>query len=178
MRVTSGIKKGAVLFAGDNLAVRPTADKVKQSIFNIIQFDIKDKEVLDLFSGSGALGIEALSRNAKRCTFVDIDLALTKKNINKLDFNEKSSLIKDDFSDFLCKCKDKYSLVFLDPPYNKGYIDISLKWLVANDLLIENAIIVMECDSIETLKIPDCIEIIKNAKYGRVRVIIGRKALI
>jgi 16S rRNA (guanine(966)-N(2))-methyltransferase RsmD len=174
LRITSGIKKGASLFSSNDLSIRPTTDKVKQSIFNTIQFEIKDREVLDLFSGSGSLGIEAISRGAKSCTFVDKDPTITKKNIDKLQFQENSSIIKADFCDFLSKCNQKFSLVFLDPPYNKGYIDTSLKLLVCNNLLLGNAIIVMECDAIETLKIPDSIQIIKSTKYGRIQVIIGR----
>lgn len=175
LRITSGIKKGAILFVSEDLSIRPTTDKVKQSIFNMIQFDVKDREVLDLFSGSGALGIEAISRGANCCTFVDTNIFVTNKNIEKLNFQEKATITKADFCDFLTKCKNKFSLVFLDPPYNKGHIDTALKLLIRGDLLKTDAIIVMECDVTESVFVPTEIEIFKNVAYGRVKVMIGRR---
>ena len=173
MKVTSGIRKGAILSASPDLSVRPTTDKVKQSVFNMIQFEIADKYVLDLFAGSGAMGIEALSRGAKHCTFVDINPEFVKKNIQKLRFEDISQIIRSDYLDFLRKCDRQFDLVFLDPPYEKKMVDAALMQLVDNRLLKPSAIVVWECDEKETVCIPECIEIIKERTFGRVQIRIG-----
>ena len=175
MKVTSGIRKGAVLLASPDLSVRPTTDKVKQSVFNMIQFEVPGKTVLDLFAGSGAMGIEALSRGAKHCTFVDINPEFTKKNITKLRFEEPTDIIRGDYLDFLGKCNKQFDLVFLDPPYEKKMIDSALKMLVGNNLLAEGAIIVWECDEKEEITVPENIEIMKERTFGRIQIRIGVK---
>ena len=171
MRVTSGTKKGTILSTKDDLSVRPTADKVKQSIFNMIQFSIDGRYVLDLFSGSAALGIEALSRGADFCTFVDTNTETAKKNIDKVSFSEKSQIIKADYLSFLeTGAHEKFSLVFLDPPYKKGYIDKALYVLSEKKLLTDDAILVLECDISESISIPECYNIKKEVTYGRIKV--------
>ena len=173
MKVTSGIRKGAILLASADLSVRPTTDKVKQSVFNMIQFDIAGKNVLDLFAGSGAMGIEALSRGARHCTFVDLNPEFVKKNIAKLRFEEISEIIRGDYLDFLGKCSKRFELVFLDPPYGKKMIDSALKNLVEKNLLEPGAIVIWECDEKEEITVPDSIEIIKDRTFGRIQVRIG-----
>ena len=175
MKVTSGIRKGAILEASPDLSVRPTTDKVKQSIFNMIQFEVPKRCVLDLFAGSGAMGIEALSRGATRCTFVDLNPEFVKKNIAKLRFEEMSEIIRSDYLDFLGKYNHQFDLVFLDPPYGKKMIDSALKKLVENNLLSTNAIVVWECDEKEEVAIPESIEMIKERVFGRIRTRIGVK---
>lgn len=175
MKVTSGIRKGAVLLTSPDLSVRPTTDKVKQSIFNMIQFEVPEKTVLDLFAGSGAMGIEALSRGAKHCTFVDLNPEFTTKNIAKLRLEESADIIRGDYLDFLGKCNKQFDLVFLDPPYEKKMIDSALKILVGNNLLSEDAIIVWECDEKEEIAVPECIEIKKERTFGRIQIRIGVK---
>ena len=172
MRVTSGLKKGTILFTNDDLSIRPTADKIKQSIFNMIQFEVLERRALDLFSGSGAMGIEALSRGAESCTFVDINTAVTEKNIKKVSFSENSFIIKSDYIDFLNKIHEKYSLVFLDPPYKKGYIDNAFLLLKKNNLLTDDAIIIAECDASEEILIPPAYKIRREAVYGRVKIFV------
>jgi 16S rRNA (guanine(966)-N(2))-methyltransferase RsmD len=172
LRVTSGIKKGAGLYCAAGSAVRPTTDKVKQSIFNIIQFSVAGKKVLDLFAGSGALGIESLSRNSDFCVFVDTDVETVKKNVNKLGFSEKCEIAKKDYLSFLNTARYQFSLVFLDPPYNKGYINTVLEKLNEKNLLLDSAIIAAECDSSEEVKIPECYDVRKTVTYGRVKIII------
>jgi 16S rRNA (guanine(966)-N(2))-methyltransferase RsmD len=173
LRVTSGIRKGASLYCGQGLAVRPTTDKVKQSIFNIIQFSVAGRKVLDLFAGSGALGIESLSRNSDFCVFVDTNVEAVKKNTVQLGFGEKCEIVKNDYLYFLNNTQRRFSLVFLDPPYNKGYIDIVLEKLNEKNLLEDNAIIAAECDFNEEVKIPKCYDVRKETVYGRVKVIIS-----
>ncbi len=175
MKVTSGIRKGAILLASPDLSVRPTTDKVKQSVFNMIQFEVPGRTVLDLFAGSGAMGIEALSRGAKHCTFVDLNPEFVKKNITKLRFEELSDIIRGDYLDFLGKCNRQFDLVFLDPPYEKKMIDSALKMLVEKDLLTKDAIVISECDEKETIIFPEEIEIIKERTFGRIQTRIGVK---
>ena len=172
LRVTSGLKKGTILFTKDDLSIRPTADKIKQSIFNMIQFELENRYTLDLFSGTGGLGIEALSRGADFCTFVDSDTTITEKNIKKVNFFEKSLILKSDYIDFLNKTKKKFSLVFLDPPYKKGYIDKALSLLYENNLLTDDAIIISECDTSEAIYIHEFYKIKKEVSYGRVKILI------
>ena len=173
MKVTSGIRKGALLAASKDLSVRPTTDKVKQSVFNMIQFDVADRLVLDLFAGSGAMGIEALSRGAKHCTFVDIQPEFAIKNIEKLRFGECSQVVKSDYLTFLNRCTTPFNLVFLDPPYEKGMLDFALEALVKNKLLLPESLIVWECDTTEQIRIPDEIRVVKERTFGRVHIRIG-----
>ncbi len=173
MKVTSGIRKGAILEASHDLSVRPTTDKVKQSVFNMIQFEIQGRRVLDLFAGSGAMGIEALSRGAKHCTFVDLNPEFVKKNITKLRFDDLCNIIRGDYLDFLGTCKQQFDLVFLDPPYEKKMIDSALKKLVDNNFLSDDAIVVWECDEKEEITVPVSIQIIKERTFGRIQLRIG-----
>lgn len=173
LRVTSGIRKGAILTASEDSSVRPTTDKVKQAIFNMIQFEIADRVVLDLFAGSGAMGIEALSRGAKHCTFVDIQPEFVAKNIQKVRFGEISAIVKKDFLLFLEQCRDKFNLVFLDPPYQKGMLNHALALLIKNNLLLPGSLIVWECDTAEAIALPEEIHVIKERTFGRIQVRIG-----
>ena len=173
MKVTSGIKKGTILKAPDDLSVRPTTDKVKQAIYSMIQFLDPGNQALDLFSGSGAMGIEAVSRYQIKCVFVDIDTKSVSENLKKCGFSDYAEVHKEDFCSFLKKTDKKFSLVFLDPPYHKGYIDTSLELLTKRSLLCENAIIIMESDAHEQYNIPKCIEVIKEKSYGRIKIKIG-----
>ncbi len=173
MKVTSGIRKGALLAASKDLSVRPTTDKVKQAVFNMIQFEISDRLVLDLFAGSGAMGIEALSRGAKHCTFVDIQPEIAKKNIEKVRFQDCSTVVKSDFQAYLSRCTEQFNLVFLDPPYDKGMLEVALAALVKNNLLLPDSLLVWECDAAEQIQTPENIRILKERTFGRVQVRIG-----
>lgn len=173
MQVNSGKNKGTRLFSSDDEAVRPTTDKVKQAIFNLISFDVKKGKVLDLFAGSGALGIEALSRGFEFCDFSDINPVWVNKNIEKCKLFDCCNIHKGDFEAFLNKTKNTYSLVFLDPPYHKDFIQKALFIMVKNNLLDKDAIIVMESDFDEEYIIPDEIKVIKEKCYGRIKIRIG-----
>ena len=175
MRVTSGIRKGAILVTSPDLSVRPTTDKVKQSIFNMIQFEIAGRNVLDLFSGSGSMGIEALSRGASSCTFVDLEPSYTMKNIEKLRFGEMATIIKSDYLSFLGKCEKSFDLVFLDPPYQNGMIEKALAALLSRNCLLPGSIVVWECDASETILPPAEISIRKEKQFGNIRITIGEK---
>ena len=120
MRVITGTARGRRLKELPGLATRPTTDKVKESLFNIVQFDIEGRKVLDLFGGTGQLGIEALSRGAEHVTFVDLSKAaagVIRENVKACGFSERAQVLQGDALAFLSGCREKFGLVFLDPPY-------------------------------------------------------------
>ena len=173
LRVISGKARGLKLESLEGLTTRPTLDKVKQAIFNML-FDITyDATVLDLFSGSGAMGIECISRGSKECTFVDIEkdaIDIINKNIKKAKFENESKVIKSDFISFLNSTNQKFDLIFLDPPYGSDYYENSLCLLKQNDLLNQNAVIVVESSKDVVPNFPSYYEITRQKFYGTVCV--------
>lgn len=173
MRVISGIKRGTLLFSPEGEETRPTTDRVKENIFNLIQFDMPRGPVLDLFAGSGAMGIEALSRGSEFATFLDMSPSacnVIRKNIKKTGFCDKSEIINKSFEDFLKSSHLKYSLIFLDPPYHKGYIEKALEIIERKNILNPDGIIVCECDYDEVAGENTGLIKIKEKSYGRVKV--------
>lgn len=146
MRVTAGKYKGRVLEENKFDHIRPTADMVKQAIFNKINFDLQGAKVLDLFCGTGALGIEAISRGASEAVFVDIDkrsIALTNKNLKKLNISAR--LINTNYSNAIKRLNgEKFDIIFLDPPYKSGIYQDCIKLIYEYNLLNENGLIVCE----------------------------------
>lgn len=144
MRVISGEHRGRVLDSPKH-DIRPTLDKVKQALFTRLQFEIGGKKVLDLFSGSGALGIEALSRGASEVVFVDKNLdsiKLTKQNLKKLGYSGK--VITGDALDVLKRLDETFDIILLDPPYKSGLYEKCLEIIKDRKLLNEGGIIVCE----------------------------------
>ena len=169
MRVISGKKKGLKLLSPLDNKVRPTTDKIKESIFNIL-FDIDDNSlVLDLFCGSGAIGIEFLSRGAKMISEQSVNI--TKKNLQNCEFNDNYIIINKDFIDCLNYFYNndlKFDYIFLDPPYKFEYIEETLKFIYNKNILNTDGIIIIETDkdiSIENFSI------IKEKKYSKIRVL-------
>ena len=147
MRVISGSARGVQLRTPDGLKTRPTADRVKEAMFSIIQFDIPCARVLDLFGGTGQLGIEALSRGAAYCYFIDeLEQAckLIKDNLAKTKLSEKAKVIRSDYSSFLKNTTEKFDIIFLDPPYAEVFLENSLKIITEIDILQSGGIIVTE----------------------------------
>jgi len=177
MRIVAGSKRGHKLFEFSGKDIRPTTDRVKESMFNLIQEFIPESLVLDLFGGSGALTFEALSRGAKRGTVVDIDknsVAVINKNNEALGFSN-ITVLNSDAINYVNTTNDKFSVVFLDPPYNKGFIKPIIKKIVDKDLLLDDGIIVLESDfSDEHSDFPGLITL-KQRKYGRSYVTIYQK---
>ncbi len=125
MRIISGIRRGHKLTEIKREGIRPTTDRVKESMFNLITPYIADAEVLDLFCGSGALAFEALSRGAAKAVCVDKSsdsISVIKKNCDSLDFSDKTDIINADAFDFLKRTGKSFDIIFLDPPYNKGFV--------------------------------------------------------
>ena len=130
VRVITGSARGRVLLTPEGLDTRPTADRIKHSIFNAIQFDVEGRRVLDLFAGSGQLGIEALSRGAKDCIFVDSGKDAQNcisQNIKTCGFTSVSKVFGTDFETFLKSTDETFDLVFLDPPYKEGLLEKALE---------------------------------------------------
>lgn len=147
MRVITGKARGVVLKAPDGLHTRPTADRVKEALFSIIQFDIPGANVLDLFAGTGQLGIEALSRGARSAVFVDERedaCKIIRENVNRTDFKDQSTIIRCDYLAYLKNCAQKFDIILLDPPYAEVFLENSLKMISEIDILQSGGIIVAE----------------------------------
>jgi len=181
MRIISGKCRGLNLesLSGDN--TRPTLDRVKESVFNILGNIFFDIKVLDLFAGSGALGLEALSRGAKSCDFVDMSkdaVNIIKRNITKCHMDELSRVHQSDYNSAINKFTDKtFDLVFLDPPYGKELGVNAISKL--NRIVKDDGIIILETDSVDV--VPDKIDIFEKydaRKYGRVIISFFRKAVL
>ena len=164
MRVISGKYRGKNLIGFDIDGTRPTMDRVKESLFAMIQNKLKDSVVLDLFAGSGSLGIEALSNGAKEAYFVDSNMELIniiKKNTANMD--ERINIIKSDYKDALSNFKVKFDIIFLDPPYKLNLINDALDRIMKYNLLNTNGIVVCEYENEE---INTNLELIKFKSYG------------
>lgn len=167
MRVISGKYKGKLLTGFDIMGTRPTMDRVKESLFGSIQDYLKNSTTLDLFAGSGSLGIETLSNGSNTCYFVDNNyklIEIIKKNTNNI--NENVIILKKDYIDALNYFKNnniKFDIIFLDPPYKLNLINKSIELIEKYNLLNNNGIIVCEY---ETEIFTSNYEIIKEKKYG------------
>ena len=147
MRVITGKARGVALKTPDGMVTRPTADRVKEALFSIIQFDLPGAKVLDLFGGTGQLGIEALSRDAASAVFVDeLDQAckLIKENLRRTKLEENARVVRSDYLSFLNSCREKFDMIFLDPPYAEIFLENSLKRITEIDILQSGGIIVCE----------------------------------
>ena len=154
----------------DGEDVRPTADRVKESLFNILSLKIYGANVLDLFSGSGALGLECLSRGAKKVSFNDVSkdsLAILKKNLKTLKVDEQEyRLYNFHYETCLDVAKEKFDLIFIDPPYAQDFGDVALRKIAKNGLLSENGIAIYERDRAFEGEI-DGLECYDERKYGK-----------
>ena len=178
MRVITGSARGRKLFEPKDMAIRPTTDKVKESIFNIVQFDIEGRRVLDLFAGTGQLGIEALSRGAKSATFVDESndaIKIVRSNLEHCKLT--GEVVRENAVSFLDHC-GKYDVIFLDPPYKTGLIDAVLRKIIQFDILSDGGIIVCETSSeTEILPMSEPYFMGRQYQYGKVKLTVcGKKA--
>jgi len=181
MRIISGAAKGKKLDAVKGLETRPTLDRVKEALFDIIQFNIKDSKVLDLFAGSGSLGIEALSRGAELAVLGDNSIEAIKvinRNLENTKLTEKSIVINKDYTLLLKKlAKDgyKFDVIFLDPPYKSNFAVNAADEIVKLDILNNSGIIIIETDNAENLEKYKKVKIYDVRKYGRVVLVFMRK---
>lgn len=178
MRIISGKARGTKLYTLDGTATRPTLDRVKESLFNIIQNDIEDSTVLDLFSGSGAIGLEFLSRGAKRAVLCDSSkdaIKIIKQNVQKTHFEEKVEVYNMEFTKLVEILQNqKFDIIYIDPPYATDFIKISLEKIIEYKLVNENTKIIVETDDetriLNQIEKMD-VEITDKRKYGRATII-------
>ena len=147
MRVITGKARGVNLKTPEGLQTRPTTDRVKEALFSIIQFDVPTARVLDLFGGTGQLGLEALSRGAKSAVFVDSGdkaCALIRENLKRCKMENEATVIRADYLEYLKRCRQQFDIVFLDPPYAEVFLENALKSITEIDILESGGIIVAE----------------------------------
>lgn len=179
MRVITGTARGRKLGQLQGMDTRPTTDQVKESIFNIIQFDIEGRRVLDLFAGTGQLGIEALSRGGAGCTFVDQRrdaAALVRSNLKLCRLSDRARVVQGEALSFLASDRERYHLVFLDPPYQTELLENALKKIAEIDILMENGIIICESPADKVLpELPQPYRKGREYRYGKIKVTVYRK---
>ena len=147
MRVITGKARGVQLKTPEGMTTRPTTDRVKEALFSIIQFEIPGAKVLDLFGGTGQLGIEALSRGAKSAVFVDAGepaCRLIRENLKRTKLEQDGRVVRGDYMDYLRRCRENYEIIFLDPPYAEVFLENALKCITEIDILQSGGIIVTE----------------------------------
>ena len=180
MRVIAGKARGIQLKTPEGLLTRPTADRVKEALFSIIQFDIAGAAVLDLFGGTGQLGIEALSRGAEHAVFVDASeraCNLIRENLRRTGFAGQGTVVCCDYLTFLNRNNQVFHIILLDPPYAETYLENALERITEIDILQSNGIIVTErplgkdlqCNSLGFVRSRDY-------KYGKTLLTIYRKS--
>ena len=177
MKVITGSLRGRRLDTlGGEEITRPTSQSTKEALFSAIQFELEDKKVLDLFAGSGQLGIEAISRGARHCTFVESNkhaYAVVEQNIKKCKIEDKCTLVFSQASSFLMN-KNNFDIVFADPPYHKGLIEECLPKLVG--MMNDGGVII--CESARDEELPEnvdgwCVDRVRN--YGKTKLSYYRK---
>lgn len=179
MRVITGSARGRRLKEPDGMEIRPTTDMVKQAVFNIVQFDIEGRRVLDLFAGTGQMGVECLSRGAASCVFVDDSregVSLVKQNLTACKL--RAEVIAGDALAYLGRCgKHSFDLIFLDPPYDTALLSAALEKIVAFDILSEGGIMI--CESRPDKVLPELVLpyfLKKTYRYGKVKLTVyGRE---
>lgn len=179
MRVITGKARGVTLKTPDGMQTRPTSDRVKEALFSIINFDIPGARVLDLFGGTGQLGIEALSRGAKSATFVDAGepaCRLIRENLKRTKLEAEGKVVRSDYLAYLNRCREQYDIIFLDPPYAEVFLENSLKRIAEIDILQSNGIIVAERPLGKGLSLEmEGFTRSKDYKYGNTLLTIYRK---
>ncbi|MCI8471170.1 MAG: 16S rRNA (guanine(966)-N(2))-methyltransferase RsmD [Clostridia bacterium] len=182
MRIIGGKAKGTKLYTLEGENTRPTLDRVRESLFNILQYELSDSIFLDLFSGSGACGIEAVSRGVKKAILCDKSkraIEIIKKNVAKTHIEEKVEIYQLGFEELLkTKIKEKPDIVFIDPPYQTDYAYQAIKIMLENNLIKEETILIIETNQEKRIKeeIEELeIEIMDERKYGRVHLMFLRQ---
>lgn len=184
MRIVAGTAKGTPLNSIDGENTRPTLDRIKENFFNAIAFDLEDAKVLDLFAGSGQLGLEALSRGAKEAIFVDSNIEcieVIKKNAQKAKLFAQCNIFHSDYLEYLSALKkrrgfdklDKFNIVFLDPPYDTNIIKDIVKKLIKQGYIADGGIIICESENSEIAfdaDVEESFEQVKVYKYGKVYI--------
>ena len=176
MRVITGIARGRRLKEPQGLETRPTTDRVKEGIFSSIQFEIEGRRVLDLFGGTGQMGIEALSRGAAHCTFVDLRkeaVGIIRENLKLTGLEGQATVVQGDALAFLTRCREKYDVIFLDPPYETELLETAIAHIARHDLLNVHGMMIAEHPVDKALPaLPAPYRMGRTYRYGKIAVTI------
>ena len=174
MRVITGTARGRRLKELEGMDTRPTTGKVKEAIFSSIQFDIEGRRALDLFAGTGQLGIEALSRGAAGCVFLDTRkdaVKLIRENLEITELSDRAQVLQRDGLEYLASCREKFGLIFLDPPYQTGLLEKALQHIAEFDILAPYGIIVAEGPlGAEMPEKAGSFHLYRSYRYGKIAV--------
>lgn len=179
MRVITGSARGKRLATLEGNAVRPTSQRVKEAVFSVIQFDIEGRRFLDLFAGSGSMGIEALSRGAKSAFFIDNSqqsLNTVKQNVEFCGLSDSAVIKKSDYADFLSTTAETFDIAFLDPPYKLGVLKDAL--VKTSAVMSDYGIII--CEHPEDVRLPETVNgfsLNKKYRYGKIYISLYRKSV-
>ena len=178
MRIISGSARGRKILSPVGIGTRPTLDRIKESIFNIIQNKVRNAVVVDMFSGTGSLGLEAASRGATQCYLIDMGdttFDMLQKNVDNLKFDDKCTCLKGDTYKYMQQFADEkivFDLIFIDPPYAKDMIPPAIEIISANRLLRKDGLIICKIDSSEEVyEGNDTINLTDLRKYGNTTVL-------
>jgi RNA methyltransferase, RsmD family len=183
MRIISGTLKGKSINFLKNKNTRPLKDSVKESIFNIlnhsnlIKTDIQNSNILDLYSGVGSFGIESLSRNAKRVTFIEKDINasnILKENLKKLSIIQKSKIFTDKIENVLSRLEEKFNIFFLDPPFADENYFFNLELIKNRKIFEENHIVIIHREKRSKENFGNILHIIETKQYGRSKIFFGK----
>ena len=179
MRVIAGTARGTVLKTPEGMLTRPTADRVKEAVFSILQFDVQDAVVLDLFGGTGQLGIEALSRGAKKAVFVDQQqkaCELIRENLRRTKFDRAGTVVRGDYLEYLKRTKEQFDIILLDPPYAENFLENALNCIAEIDILRDDGIIVTErpVEKALNIQLPGYSRS-RDYKYGKTLITLYRR---
>ncbi len=175
MRVIAGSARGAKLVCPNGLAVRPTHDRVKEAIFSMLTGYLAGSYVLDLFAGTGGLGIEALSRGADKAVFVDASdssLKAVTANLTHTRLADSAQVVKSDYLAFLERTSDSFDLIFLDPPYQGEFLAKALEVISNRNLLNPDGFIYCETEGEPPSQVENLFSVFRDKKYGRARVLL------
>ena len=180
MRIITGAAKGKRLVTLEGRDVRPTPERVKEGLFSALQFDIEGRRVLDLFAGSGQLGLEALSRGAKSAVFVDASDAsvkIVKQNIELTGFGDKARVFRSDYASFAAVSRDTFDIAFLDPPYSAGLLMPAVKAVLPlrSDY---GAIVCEHPPEVVPKQSVGVFSVAKTYSYGKVLITVYRKGAV
>ena len=181
MRVITGSARGCQLKELEGMETRPTTDRVKEGLFNIIQFDIEGRKVLDLFAGTGQLGIECLSRGAASAVFVDRRadaVKLIRENLKATKLSDRARVVSGDSMEFLKSLREQFDLIFLDPPYEAGLLEPAIAHIARFDILSPHGIIVAEHPAGRTLPaLTEPYHLHRTYRYGKIGLTIYRRSV-
>ena len=179
MRVITGSARGRRLKELEGMETRPTTDRVKEGLFNVLQFDIEGRRVLDLFAGTGQLGIECLSRGAAEAVFAERRpdaLKLIRENLKVTELSDRARVVAGDSMEFLSTTKEKFDIILLDPPYASGLLEEALKLIAKRDLLNPHGIVTAECPAEHVLpELPTPYRMGRRYRYGKISLGVYRR---